>query len=245
MNRYVELNPVTSVANGHAIRVNDGNLCPRMLQVQLRLRSLQAGDLIARQGDVDSVFLLVLDGWIALTKSMSDGETQIVDLLMKGDLAQLGAPGAMTLPYSAEALNDVQYTTLTEDMINGPGSEAAHWRNALMTTTALRQSRSSELLLRLGHGSAETRVCYAVLELFLRLEAIGETLENAFQIPMTQKQFGQFTGLSNVHVCRILRRLGRQGVIRSQGTRMEILDIDTVCRIADVDLQDLRAGIVA
>lgn len=224
--------------------LNNEELFPKALRTQLHVRCLDAGEVIAHQGDEDSFFLLVLDGWIALTKSLSDGKTQIVDLLMPGDLAQLGAPAATTLPYSAEAMNDVHYTTLTDKMISGPGPESAFWRKALMTTMAVSHSRGAELLLRLGHGSAETRVCYAILEIYLRLEAIGKSQGKAFQIPMTQKQLGQFTGLSNVHVCRTLRRLGRQGVISSLGTSMEILDIDAICRIADVDLDDLRAGIV-
>lgn len=99
-------------------------------------------------------------------------------------------------------------------------------------------------MLRLGHGSAETRVCYAIIEIYLRLEAIGETQGKAFQIPMMKKQLGQFTGLSNVHVCRTLRRLSRQGGIRSLGTSMKILDIEAICRVADANLDDLRAEIV-
>ncbi len=245
MHRYIGANQPTPVPNGHAMRVlNNEKLFPQPLRSQLHVRYLNSDEAIARQGDVVSFLLLVLDGWVALTKSLSGGETQIIDLLMPGDLAQLGGVGTMTLPYSVEALNDVHFTTLTEEMISGPGPEAVLWRKALITTMAMSQSRGAELLLRLGHASAQTRVCYAIMELYLRLEAIGKTQGNAFQIPMTQKRLGQFTGLSNVHICRTLRRLGRQGLIRSLGTSMEILDIDAICRIADVELDDLRAGII-
>lgn len=211
----------------------------------LREQRAKPDDIIAHEGDVASFCLLVVEGWVALTKSLEEGETQIIDVLMDGDFALVAANGATMLPYSAEALEDVRYLTFTEEMINGPQPEAAVLRSHLAATNAVTQSRNAELLLRVGQGTAEQRICYMLLELYLRLEANGKTVGTSFQIPMTQKQMGQFAGLSNVHVCRTLRRFARNGLVRTSGrTDIEILDLEAICRMADVDLDLLRAEIV-
>ncbi len=215
------------------------------LNPDLREQRAKPGDTIVYEGDVASFFLLVVEGWVALTKSLEDGETQIVDVLMDGDFALITANGATLLPYSAEALDEVRYVAFTQEMINGPQPEAAALRSHLAANIAVTQSRTAELLLRLGHGTAEQRVCYALLELFLRLEAVGKTQEANFSIPMTQKQLGMFTGLSNVHICRTLRRFARNGLVRTRGrTKVEIIDLEAICRIAGVDLEMLRSEII-
>ena len=102
-----------------------------------------------------------------------------------------------------------------------------------------------ESLLRIGQGSAEMRISFALLELFVRLEAVGRTDGQKFHLPMNQRQIGQCTGLSNVHVCRTLRRFERNGVITSADhIDIEIVDIGALCDLADIDLDALRAEIV-
>jgi len=230
-------------APGKAVR--DKHRVLMELNPDLREQRAKPGDTIVYEGDVASFFLLVVKGWVSLTKSLEDGETQIIDVLMDGDFALIAANGATMLPYSAEALDHVRYFVFTEEMINGPQPEAAALRSHLAANIAVTQSRTAELLLRLGHGTAEQRVCYALLELFLRLEAVGKTQEANFSIPMTQKQLGQFTGLSNVHICRTLRRFARNGLIRTKGrTQVEIIDLQAICRMADVDLEALRSEII-
>jgi len=208
-------------------------------------RHAKPGEIIAHEADLTGFFLYVVDGWIALTKSLEDGETQIIDILLNGDFALIAAKGAPALPYNAEALNTVRYLTFSEEMINGPEPGAAELRSHLAASVAVTQSRTAELLLRVGQGTAEQRICYALLEFYLRLEAIGQIDSNRFHVPMTQKQLGQFTGLSNVHICRTLRRFARNGLVRtSDRTDFDILDLDAVCHMAGVDLEALRAEIV-
>ena len=201
--------------------------------------------IIAHEGDDAGFFLLVIEGWIGLSKALYDGQTQYIDLLLPGDTALVAADGAATAPYSAEALCDIRYITFTESMVNGPEPKAAVLRRYLASNVAIRQARMSELLLRMGQGSAEMRISYALLELFLRLEAVGETDGRKFHVPMNQKQLGQFTGLTNVHVCRTLRRFARNGIVTSSDhTVIEIVDIAALCALADIDLDRLRAEIV-
>ncbi|MEI4235423.1 Crp/Fnr family transcriptional regulator [Roseovarius sp. D22-M7] len=117
------------------------------------------------------------------------------------------------------------------------------WRRERLMVNAER-ARRSEHMLRLGKASAETRIAYVLLELFLRVSE-GETSEKrAFHVPLGQQQLGDFSGLSSVHVCRTLRRLGRQGVITT-ADHMDICvhDLSTLADLAGVNLETLRSTI--
>ena len=107
------------------------------------------------------------------------------------------------------------------------------------------QARHSERMLRLGKSSAETRVAYALIELCMRLTAIHCAENCAFQVPLGQKQLGDFTGLSSVHVCRTLRRMNRQGLIKTQDHMdITIYDVPALAELAEVDLETLRKEII-
>ncbi len=237
--------------NGGGGRVRKASgltLAQRMLlelRPQITEQRANRSSVIAHEGDHVSHFLLLLDGWIGLSKALYDGQTQFVDLLLPGDAILMSSSGASAAPFSAEALSDVRYIAFGEEMINGPEPAAARLRSHLVSSVAIRQARMSESLLRIGQGSAEMRISFALLELFVRLEAVGRTDGQKFHLPMNQRQLGQFTGLSNVHVCRTLRRFERNRVITSADhIDIEIVDIGALCDMADIDLDALRAEIV-
>lgn len=100
-------------------------------------------------------------------------------------------------------------------------------------------------MLRLGKGSAENRLAYALTEFNLRLSAIGESRDGAFHLPLTQQLLGEYLGLSSVHVCRTMRRLIDRGVIEP-GDHMEIniRDPRSLATIAGVDFDILRSQII-
>lgn len=215
-------------------------LCPDLV-----VHRVERGRIIAHEGSETDRFILLLKGWIAFFKSLRDGQIQIVDLLLPNEFMMIATDGAPRNPYSAEALTDAEYVLFSEEMINGPQPEAAVLRSYIGSSMAIIQARTAELLLRLGQASAESRIAYAILELYVRLEASGQVAATRFHVPMTQTQLGEFTGLSNVHVCRTLRRFARNGIVAStSGTDFEIFDIGELCRIADIDFEEFRAAIL-
>jgi len=106
-------------------------------------------------------------------------------------------------------------------------------------------SRMSERMLRLGKGTAEMRIAYSLIELYLRLSAIGKVDNDRFHIPLTQQQLGEFAGLSSVHVCRTMRRLSRKNIL-TVNSQMDItiLDLQEMAEIAGVDVAVLNTSII-
>ena len=210
-----------------------------------RIRHAAKGENIVNEGDSADYSLLLLEGWIALSKMLSDGDAQIIDIMVPGDFALIGARAVPIAACSVEALSDVSYILIGRDEVNGSDSAAADLREVLAGTIVATQARTSEILLRMGKSSAASRVAYALIELFIRLEAAGLTEGSSFHFPITQQRLGDFTGLSNVHVCRTLRRFVRGGLISyPDPAHIALVDLDALAEIAEIDLSMFRNGIL-
>ncbi|MCF3593980.1 Crp/Fnr family transcriptional regulator [Rhodobacteraceae bacterium LMO-12] len=189
--------------------------------------------------------LLVLNGWIALSKTLMAGDTEIIDVMLPGDFALIGTRIVPVAACTVEALSKVEYIIIRPDRANGPDAASANLREVLAASILTTQARFSELLLRLGRSNAVNRIAYALLEFHTRLQAVGLTNGAVFEFPITQHKFGEFTGLTNVHVCRTMRRLERDGIIAHPAPDMiELKDMNALCALADIDLDLFRKEIL-
>ena len=69
-----------------------------------------------------------------------------------------------------------------------------------------------EWVANVGRRDAPTRIAHLLCEFALKLEAIGlDQLD--YELPMTQDQLADATGLTAVHVNRVLQSLERDGLI--------------------------------
>lgn len=215
------------------------------LQPQAAIETARKGKVIVQEDGFADHAMLLLQGWVALSKMLPDGETQIIDIMLPGDFALIGAETAPVAACSVEALSDARFINIRAPNANGPAPDMASLRVMMAAEIVRTQARVSELLLRLGQGSAASRIAYALLEFYIRLEAIGLVRDRHFSFPITQQKLGEFTGLSNVHVCRTLRRFERDGFIsHPHNSDILLCDIDALCDIAGVDLEALRHEIL-
>ncbi len=213
--------------------------------LKLRTRDFAAGDQLKTEGDTSKNVLCVLRGWLSLSKMLSEGERHIIDFAIPGDFVMpFGADGT-TSTLEIEALTDASVVIVP----NGIWQDMQHrwpalYRLALQTGAAT-QARRSERMLRLGKGTAGMRVAYALLELCVRLSAIGQSEDGSFHVPLTQQHLGDFSGLSSVHVCRTLRRLAAQKtIVVKDHMDIRILDIAALSGMADIDPELLVHEIV-
>ncbi|WP_343079690.1 Crp/Fnr family transcriptional regulator [Ostreiculturibacter nitratireducens] len=200
-------------------------------------RCYSAGHQLAFEGDNGAPVLWVLKGWLALSKSLSDGQTQIIDFILPRDIALPGAADGLTAAFQVEALTDVEVASLSQHEWDRIKQACPDVQGLAVNLAAAAQARMSERMLRLGKGSAPMRIAYALLELSVRLKSIGEMEGDFIHLPLTQQQLGDFTGLSSVHVCRTLRRLVRNGVITTVDHRdIRIRDIAALSEMAGIDV---------
>ena len=92
-----------------------------------------------------------------------------------------------------------------------------------------------EWMLGLGRRSAYEKVAHLLCELLLRLKSIGLANDNRYELPPTQTDLGDALGLSTVHVNRVLQELRGEGLIRSNGRMLIVVDVERLKQAAQFD----------
>src|SRR5688500_8654011 len=77
-----------------------------------------------------------------------------------------------------------------------------------------------------GSREAYQRMAHVFCELLTRLRAVGLVEDHACTLPITQGEFADATGVTNVHVNRVLQQMRVDGLIELSGDRLNILDWD-------------------
>ena len=210
--------------------------------LKTHVRTVKPGQLIIMEGDHSSSVICLLSGWLSSSKSLPDGDSQIVDLALQGEIIEAGGDvSAVTIQAVSQASVAVIPVAIW-DAVKLQRPDLGRISKDIRTAS---RSRMAERMLRLGRGRAAMRMAYALLELNVRLAAIGQARDGKYHMPMNQRVLGDFVGLSSVHVCRTLGRLVSDGIIRATGQmQIEILDFDALTEIAGVDLAVLRREII-
>jgi CRP-like cAMP-binding protein len=95
----------------------------------------------------------------------------------------------------------------------------AFWRDCLVDA-----STSREWVVNVGRRDAPARVAHLLCEFGTRSESTGLSRDGKFELPMTQEQLADATGLTPVHVNRTLQRLGAQGLIVRTMRSINVVD---------------------
>ena len=201
-------------------------------------RLVKAGqDLFSLGEPCDSIYNLV-DGWVFQYNLLEDGRRQILNFALPG--AVLGfhpARGAMAT-YSAQALTDAVVCVLPHKAFAQLSREQPAIGLRLAWLVSRDRSLAFDHLTSIGRHSARERVAHLLLELFIRCRSQwpGHRIAE-MHLPLTQEHIGDATGLTGVHVNRVLNELREDGIIAFRYRRLQILDPDKLVEVAGIDPQ--------
>ena len=168
---------------------------------------IPAGADLYRQGDICSTYFIVLNGWLALSVLLDDGSCQILDFALPG--AILGFQQAPNAPmyHSARCLSVVRVYAFPRrklDMIIETNPRLAI---LLCRQIVANEARAHDHLANIGLRDARQRIAHLLLELYVRVrQRLPVERGEVFQLPLSQGQIGQASGLTYVHVCRTRSR---------------------------------------
>jgi hypothetical protein len=104
------------------------------------------------------------------------------------------------------------------------------WRESMIDAAILR-----EWVVNCGRRSAYARTAHLFCELYVRLEAVGLAHHGGFALPLTQAVLSDATGLSVVHVNRVLQQLRSDGFISFKAGRLTVRDRSGLAAAAGFD----------
>jgi CRP-like cAMP-binding protein len=195
-----------------------------LLSLPYTMRTLSAGGHIVRDGDKPDHCCLLLSGFAYRYKLTGEGGRQIISLHVAGEFLDLqhmflGVADTSVQALTAAEIALVPMAALEALSLSRPAIGRALWIDTLIDSSIFR-----EWVVNVGRRDSRARVAHILCEFSLRLEAAGLAADHKYELPMTQEQLADAVGLTSVHVNRVLRQLGEEGLISRDRRHIVIED---------------------
>lgn len=205
--------------SGHCGAIGeDGRSLAALDAAHAPLRVLQAGETIYHQGDRSDRLFNLISGWVALQQDAPDGQRHILQFVLPGGSFGLEPEGSV-LGHSAMTLTTTTLCTVRRARHDQLRLEHPDFNERFLWLMQREVRVAQDTLGNMAHGSAAARVAHLVWELAIR--SLGRRPSSGERIwaPITQVHLAMATGLTPIHVNRVLRRFRQQDLmeLRSQG----------------------------
>lgn len=199
-------------------------------------RKFDAGRDLFSVGSPGSTIFNLLNGWVALYTQLEDGRRQIVQFALPGAVLGILPSSRSQATFGALALTDLVVSVIPTSMVAMLSRDEPELSMRLARSLARDCSLAFDHLTSIGRRSARERVAHLLLELFTRYRAQwpGNRIEE-MPLPLTQEQIGDATGLTSVHVNRVLSGLRKERIVDFHYRRLRILDPDRLIEVAGVE----------
>jgi CRP-like cAMP-binding protein len=195
-----------------------------LLTLPHSVRKLAAGAHIVRDGDPTDHTSLLLSGFAYRYKITGEGGRQIISFHVAGEFLDLQNSFLRIADHSVQMLTDAEIAlipsgALEELALTRPAIARTLWIDTLIDASIFR-----EWVVNVGRRDSRARIAHLLCEFSLRLEAAGLASNHHYELPMTQEQLADAVGLTSVHVNRVLKQLGEEGLIRRDRRSITIED---------------------
>ena len=183
------------------------------------VKSLEPAQMIVREFDPAEYSCVLLSGFAVRQKIVAGGQRQILSIHMKGELVDLQNSFLGKADHGVQMLTAGKIAMIPRGDIDRlafarPTVGRAMWIDTLVDASVFR-----EWIANVGRRDARTRVAHLLCEFSLRLDVAGLGEPTNYELPMTQEQLADATGLTAVHINRCLQGLQRDGLIERSSPR--------------------------
>lgn len=200
-----------------------------------RVEVVPARKLLMRRGDRMTYSTLLVSGSLCRFMDARDGYRQLLSFHVPGDFVDLHAYPLRHIDHDVGALTEATVAIVPHDRLDAIMAERPHLARVLWFATVLDAALHREWIFRIGRLDAQERLAHFLCETYYRLMAVGRAADGRYDLPMTQQDLGEATGLTSVHVNRILRRLREEGLVTVARGKVEIADLPRLSRLGEFE----------
>jgi CRP-like cAMP-binding protein len=211
-----------------------------LLALPHETRTIGKGNYIVRDGDRPTRSCVLLSGFAYRHKLVGNGGRQILSVHMSGDVVDLQNSLLRIADHDVQALTEAVVAFIPTDAVkelafSRPAVGMAMWYDTLVDASVHR-----EWTANVGRRDSRTRMAHLLCEFGVRLQDAGLGSVCSYEMPMTQEQLADCTGLTPVHVNRTLKSFDREGLTQRTLRSVSIDDWEALAKVGDFDTRYLH-----
>lgn len=176
---------------------------------------------------------LLLDGWMCRYKDLCSGQRQITELHVAGDFVDLHSFTLKRLDHNIMTLTPCRIAVVPHQRLRVLSEQHPHLTRLYWLTTNIDAAGHREWELSLGRRPATARLAHLFCEMHVRLGLVGLTDGLRYALPLTQLDLAECTGLTPVHVNRMLKDLREQRIVEMRRGMVQIHDWERLVAVAE------------
>ena len=189
--------------------------------------------IIYRGNEASDSIAIICEGWACAYVSLPSGKRQILNFLLPGDMTSPAAVFLEHSGFSIEAVTDIRYCMIDKAGFRSAMASDPQLFDAFSKRWAEREEEIGQLAMDLGHKTAEQRIARLLHGLMQRHRVRNLVHDGGFEFPLRQQHIADATGLTVVHVNRVLGNMRRLGIVEIKGRALTVLDEFKFAQLAD------------
>lgn len=175
-------------------------------------RSFKAGEVIFKSGDDLKFVASVVEGVASLNKTLDDGRTQMVGLLLPSDF--IGHPGRTRIEFDVIAANNVLLCCFDRDPFRNLLQDVPHVSQRMIELAMDELDAARDWMLLLGRKTAREKIA-TFIEMVVRRQYGDPTdiATGALILPLSRGDIANYLGLTLETVSRQIGSMKSEGIL--------------------------------
>lgn len=193
---------------------------------------LRRGEFLYRSGDSFHDIYVVRHGSIKTYVFSDDGRTQITGFHGHGEIIGLDALDGTHFASEAIALETTNVCEISFAHFQGLSRNIPDLLNQMLAIMSQTILRSQQMMLLLGKKNATEKLATYLMSLSRHILDKNKSLHLPYKLTMSHRDIGNYLGLTQETVCRVLARFQEDGIIKIETKYIYFFDIDRLSKLA-------------
>jgi len=192
---------------------------------------------LVSEGEVGTGLYRVERGWAYRCRVAPNGNRQILDFLLPGEIVGLQAALLGVIEHSVRSLTSLRVAAIDARLVGDAFREAPELALRFARYVAAEAGRVDELLTVIGGGNAMERLAFLMVSLYRRQTRRERVDPLDCPFPLRRQHMADALGLTGAHINRTLNRLRDEGIAAVENHRLSIRDFSRLAALAGASPQ--------
>jgi CRP-like cAMP-binding protein len=175
----------------------------------------------------------ICSGWASSSVTLADGRRQTLSFLLAGDIVSAACLLEPMSGRTVEAITEVEYRKFKRSDLKAVLFKHPDLMDKVSKIWSEERIHFDQMALDLGRRTADERIARLIVNIADRLARRGMRNGNTMEFPLRQRHIADATGLTPVHVSKVVGEFQRAGLFEIRGRTLTIFDEAELHRAAE------------